>query len=104
MTSTIPTPVTTNFDEIDRVIASLHSHRDKWEQTSIPQRLAYLQSCLDRTIAVADDRTMAACQAKGIDVPPVVGEYALTEEAFCGVLAQVSIESQSTPEFLTKAI
>ncbi|MCY7337897.1 MAG: aldehyde dehydrogenase family protein [Chamaesiphon sp.] len=67
MTSTIPTPVTTNFDEIDRVIASLHCHRDKWEQTSISQRLAYLQSCLDRTITIADDWTMAACQAKGIE-------------------------------------
>jgi len=67
MTSSIPTPLTTNFDEIDLVIASLHSHRDRWEQTSTSQRLGYLQSCLDRTITIADDWTMAACQAKGID-------------------------------------
>jgi acyl-CoA reductase-like NAD-dependent aldehyde dehydrogenase len=64
---TLPTPFTTNFDEIDRVVASLHTHRDKWEQTSISQRLAYLQDCLDRTIAVAQEWTIAACRAKGID-------------------------------------
>jgi acyl-CoA reductase-like NAD-dependent aldehyde dehydrogenase len=67
MTSNTLTPLTTNFDEIDRVIASLHSHRSNWEQTTIPQRLAYLQACLDRTIAVADEWMVAACQAKGID-------------------------------------
>jgi acyl-CoA reductase-like NAD-dependent aldehyde dehydrogenase len=67
MTSNTLTPLTTNFDEIDRVIASLHNHRSNWEQTTIPQRLAYLQACLDRTVAVADDWMMAACQAKGID-------------------------------------
>jgi acyl-CoA reductase-like NAD-dependent aldehyde dehydrogenase len=68
MTSTIPTSLsTTNFDEIDRAIASLHSHRDNWAQTTIHQRLEYLQSCLDRTLAVAEDWAIAACQAKGID-------------------------------------
>ena len=72
----------------------------------------------------------AACQAKGIDPQSSLageelvagavstvrnlrllmdnlhraGEYALTEEAFCGVLAQVSIDSQSAPDFLTKAV
>jgi acyl-CoA reductase-like NAD-dependent aldehyde dehydrogenase len=70
MASTIPTsptPSTTNFDRIDRAITSLHSHRDNWAQTSIPQRLEYLKSCLDRTLAVAEAWTIAACQAKGID-------------------------------------
>ncbi|AFY91940.1 aldehyde dehydrogenase family protein [Chamaesiphon minutus] len=67
MTATTFTPTTTNFDEIDRAISTLYSHRDNWAQTTILQRLAYLQSCLDRTLAVAEDWTMAACQAKGID-------------------------------------
>ena len=62
-----PTTSTTNFDEIDRAITSLHSHRDKWAQTSIPQRLEYLQICLDRTVAVAEDWAIAACNAKGIE-------------------------------------
>jgi acyl-CoA reductase-like NAD-dependent aldehyde dehydrogenase len=65
--STIPYPLTTNFDEIDRAITSLHERRSNWEQTSIPQRLVYLQDCLDRTLAVAEAWTLAACQAKGID-------------------------------------
>ncbi len=67
MTSTIPTPQTTNFEEIDRAITILHQQRSNWEKTSIPQRLGYLQECLDRTIAVADEWMRAACQAKGID-------------------------------------
>jgi acyl-CoA reductase-like NAD-dependent aldehyde dehydrogenase len=70
MASTIPTsptPSTTNFDRIDRAITSLQAHRDNWAQTSIPQRLEYLKSCLDRTLAVAEAWTIAACQAKGID-------------------------------------
>jgi acyl-CoA reductase-like NAD-dependent aldehyde dehydrogenase len=59
--------LTTNFDEIDRAIASLHSHRDHWVETSIPQRLAYLQDCLDRTLDVAEAWANAGCEAKGID-------------------------------------
>jgi acyl-CoA reductase-like NAD-dependent aldehyde dehydrogenase len=67
MTSTIPTPQTTDFTEIDRAITRLHAHRSNWEKTSIAQRLIYLQDCLDRTLAVAAAWTQAACQAKGID-------------------------------------
>jgi Aldehyde dehydrogenase family len=62
-----PTILTTNFDEIDRVIVSLNSHRDKWAQTTILQRLDYLQLCLDSTIVVAPKWAIAACNAKGID-------------------------------------
>jgi acyl-CoA reductase-like NAD-dependent aldehyde dehydrogenase len=58
--------LTTDFDEIDRAIASLHSHRDLWVQTSISQRLEYLQDCLDRTVAIAEAWANAGCQAKGI--------------------------------------
>jgi acyl-CoA reductase-like NAD-dependent aldehyde dehydrogenase len=67
MNSNTLTSVTTNFDEIDRAITILHDRRSDWEKTSIPQRLAYLQECLDRTLAIADDWMMAACHAKGID-------------------------------------
>jgi acyl-CoA reductase-like NAD-dependent aldehyde dehydrogenase len=67
MTTTIPTPQTTDFDEIDRAITRLHEHRSDWEKTSISQRLIYLQDCLDRTLAVAEAWALAACQAKGID-------------------------------------
>ena len=65
--NTIPRSLTTNFDEIDRAITILHQQRSNWEKTSIPQRLGYLQECLDRTIAVADEWMRTACQAKGID-------------------------------------
>jgi len=32
------------------------------------------------------------------------GEYALTSEAFCGVLAQVDVDAATAPEFLQKAV
>jgi acyl-CoA reductase-like NAD-dependent aldehyde dehydrogenase len=38
------------------------------------------------------------------DVPAQPGEYALTQEAFCGVLAEVSLEASDAGEFLAKAV
>jgi acyl-CoA reductase-like NAD-dependent aldehyde dehydrogenase len=38
------------------------------------------------------------------NVPPLAGEYALTEEAFCGILAEVTIDAQTAPEFLDRAV
>lgn len=38
------------------------------------------------------------------DVNPTAGEYALTEEAFCGILAEVSLEAASAPDFLAQAV
>jgi acyl-CoA reductase-like NAD-dependent aldehyde dehydrogenase len=66
ITTTTPT-TTTEFAEIDRAISNLHDHRSAWAQTSISQRLVYLQECLDSTLSVAEIWTSMACQAKGID-------------------------------------
>jgi len=38
------------------------------------------------------------------DVPPTDGEYALTNEAFCGVLAEVAIEADDAASFLSRAV
>jgi acyl-CoA reductase-like NAD-dependent aldehyde dehydrogenase len=38
------------------------------------------------------------------DVPGEAGEYALTNEAFCGVLAEVSLDATTPVEFLEKAV
>jgi hypothetical protein len=38
------------------------------------------------------------------DVPGRAGEYALTNEAFCGVLAEVSLDVTTPEEFLDKAV
>jgi acyl-CoA reductase-like NAD-dependent aldehyde dehydrogenase len=38
------------------------------------------------------------------NVPPKRGEYALTQEAFCGVLAEVEIEATTAAEFLDEAV
>jgi hypothetical protein len=37
-------------------------------------------------------------------VPANAGEYALTQEAFCGVLADVSLDAANTGAFLAKAV
>jgi acyl-CoA reductase-like NAD-dependent aldehyde dehydrogenase len=37
------------------------------------------------------------------DVPAKKGEYALTNEAFCGVLAEVSLDATTPPDFMAKA-
>jgi acyl-CoA reductase-like NAD-dependent aldehyde dehydrogenase len=38
------------------------------------------------------------------DVPPQKGEHALTNEAFCGVLAETSLDAKDADEFLAKAV
>jgi acyl-CoA reductase-like NAD-dependent aldehyde dehydrogenase len=38
------------------------------------------------------------------DVPAEKGEYALTTEAFCGVLAEVSIDARDEREYMTRAL
>jgi Aldehyde dehydrogenase family len=38
------------------------------------------------------------------DVPARAGEYALTNEAFCGVLAEVALDAKNAPEFLAAAV
>jgi acyl-CoA reductase-like NAD-dependent aldehyde dehydrogenase len=38
------------------------------------------------------------------DVAPAEGEYALTNEAFCGVLAEVSLDAEDAPSFLRAAV
>jgi Aldehyde dehydrogenase family len=38
------------------------------------------------------------------NVPPIAGEYALTEEAWCGVLAEVSLAATQVEDFLAQAV
>jgi acyl-CoA reductase-like NAD-dependent aldehyde dehydrogenase len=38
------------------------------------------------------------------DVAPSAGEYALTEEAFCGILAEVSLEAADAADFLNQSV
>jgi acyl-CoA reductase-like NAD-dependent aldehyde dehydrogenase len=70
MTSKISHPQpqsTTDSAAIDETLASLQHRRSDWVQVSVPDRLVYLQSCLDRTLLVTEAWTTAVCQAKGID-------------------------------------
>ncbi len=78
MTSQISPPQPqsiTDSTALDEALASLQHRKSDWVAVSIPERLEYLQSCLDRTLSVAEAWTIAACQAKGIDPSsPLAGE------------------------------
>jgi acyl-CoA reductase-like NAD-dependent aldehyde dehydrogenase len=62
-----PQPSTTDSNALDVALASLQHRKSDWVNVSISERLEYLQTCLDRTLSVAEAWTTAACQAKGID-------------------------------------
>jgi acyl-CoA reductase-like NAD-dependent aldehyde dehydrogenase len=76
---------TTVSSEIDRSLDLLHSHKTSWENTNITQRLSYLERCLNDTLAVAAEWTIAACQAKGIDPKSALAG----EESIAGPISTV---------------
>jgi acyl-CoA reductase-like NAD-dependent aldehyde dehydrogenase len=81
-----------------------------------PRRQAYYpgaheryQSFLERypQAIPQGDRTVPADELPWTsipDVPAQAGEYALTEEAFCGVLAEVALEATNADDFLSQSV
>lgn len=79
-----------------------------------PARKAYYPGAQDRYQAFLDRYPQAIALAPRTpdivpwtlipDVPPAPGEYALTTEAFCGVLAEVSLDAGDTAAFLQQAV
>jgi acyl-CoA reductase-like NAD-dependent aldehyde dehydrogenase len=62
-----PSVVTTSLVQADAIAAQLHLRKDVWVNVSVPDRIAYLQRCLDGVMALAPEWASAACHAKGID-------------------------------------
>ncbi|MEX0267608.1 aldehyde dehydrogenase family protein [Leptolyngbyaceae cyanobacterium UHCC 1019] len=81
---------------------------------TIPPRKAYYPGARDRYQAFLDHYPQAIALGTHTDdsipwtvipnVPPNLNEYALQTEAFCGVLAEVTLEATDVKDFLTKAI
>lgn len=79
-----------------------------------PTRKAYYPGAAERHRAFLDRypaAIVAGAEADGCvpwtllpDVPPRAGEYALVKEAFCGVLACVSLEASEPTDFLERAV
>lgn len=77
-------------------------------------RVAYYPGALQRYAAFLDRYPAArvvGASGPGVvpwtllpDVSPRPGEYALTEEAFCGVLAVTTIDGHDAPSFLAQAV
>jgi hypothetical protein len=84
------------------------------ELTITPSRQAYYPGAQDRYQAFLDrypqSRPLGVRTPEIVpwtiipDVPALGGEYALTEEAFCGVLAEVSIDANTAVDFLAQAV
>ena len=79
-----------------------------------PPRRAYYPGALERyakfvghypqAVVVGEERSGAVPWTLIPDVPAREGELVLSEEAFCGVLAEVNLDAGSAPEFLEKAV
>jgi acyl-CoA reductase-like NAD-dependent aldehyde dehydrogenase len=87
------------------------------ELARTPRRQAYYPGAHERYQAFLDRYPQAVKQGDGTavaaddlpwttipDVPAQPGEYALTEEAFCGVLAEVALEASDADDFLAQAV
>lgn len=80
----------------------------------LPPRVAYYPGALERYDGFRSHYPQARTLGKegqGVvpwtvlpNVPPDAGEYALTREAFCGVLAEVSLDVSDAPSFLREAV
>jgi acyl-CoA reductase-like NAD-dependent aldehyde dehydrogenase len=102
------------------VTASGWAQRDEFltalrqELAATPARRAYYPGAQERYRSVLDkypqSEPLGASNPDVVpwtlipDVPTAAGEYALTEEAFCGVLAEVAIEAETPADFLTRAV
>jgi acyl-CoA reductase-like NAD-dependent aldehyde dehydrogenase len=84
------------------------------ELAKTPARKAYYPGAQDRYQGFLDAYPKAKAlgpTGEGVvpwtvlpDVPGERGEYALTNEAFCGVLAEVTLDATSPTEFLARAV
>lgn len=91
----------------EEFLALLHQ-----ELANTPGRNAYYPGARERYQTFLERYPQALVLGAGLDVPwtvipdvpPVRDEYALTTEAFCGVLAEVTLEATDAPEFLQQAI
>ncbi len=102
------------------VTAKGWAQRDRFLQlvheslAATPARKAYYPGALDRYQAFLDHYPQAKRLVSGgegvvpwtviPDVPAKKGEYALTNEAFCGVLAEVGLDAADAAAFLDRAL
>jgi hypothetical protein len=84
------------------------------ELAAIPNRQAYYPGAKERYQAFLDHypqaQALTCADQESIpwtvipDISPTLGEYALNHEAFCGLLAEVSLDAHEPGEFLAKAV
>lgn len=97
------------WDKRDAFLAKVNE-----KLAAFPSRKAYYPGARQRYQAFLDQYPSAkalSADSEGVvpwtvipNVPAKDGEYALTNEAFCGVLAQVDIDATTADEFLAKAV
>jgi len=57
----------TDLAEVDRLVELLSAQKKTWVETSISERIALLEACLETTYQSARDWALTGCQAKGIE-------------------------------------
>ena len=66
-----PTPI----DRVDAMVERVSSRKDDWVKVGIPERIAYLQKCIDGVLAVAQGWVDDGCRVKGLTPgDPLCGE------------------------------
>ncbi len=76
----------TTLEQADAIVARLTQRKDNWLHVSVPDRILYLQRCLEDVKAVAPEWAAAACHAKGIDPAAILAG----EEWFVGPIATMA--------------
>lgn len=97
------------WDQREAFLSQLHQ-----ELAAIPTRKAYYPGAQERYQAFLDHypqaQPLAPTDEESVpwtvipEVPPEQGEYALIHEAFCGVLAEVTLDVADAREFLSQAV
>lgn len=84
----------TTLTAADAIAQRLAQQKQQWAAVSIPDRIRYLERCVDAVSAVAADWALVACQAKGIDpTAPLAGEEWLIGPAALVATLQALIRS-----------
>lgn len=101
--------VASGWAQKDEFLALVRQHLQ-----STPTRKAYYPGAQDRYQGFLDNYPNAIPLGERSDdvvpwtiipnVPAVKGEYALTNEAFCGVLAEVELEARDAAEFIQEMV
>lgn len=93
------------LDQVHQALA--HTPRRKAYYPGAHERYYAFLDRYPQAVKQGDEQALAGDELPWTTIPEVpaqMGEYALTEEAFCGVLAEVALEATDAGDFLAQAV